>query len=119
MHLSNTLYDILVIHYLYIYEVGGDPGDAAAISIGSIEDPGDAAAISIGSIEDPGDGAAISDEKVEGEQLYFPTQNMMDLLVGSLSPACLSIHCLPIMTELEGIDGGTEAGFGEGHDICT
>ena len=53
MHLSNTLYDILVIHYLCIYEVGGDPGDAAAISIGSIEDPGDAAAISIGSIEDP------------------------------------------------------------------
>ena len=45
-----------------------DPGDAAAINIGSIEDPGDAAAISIGSIEDPGDGAAISDEKVEGER---------------------------------------------------
>ena len=96
-----------------------DPGDAAAINIGSIEDPGDAAAISIGSIEDPGDGAAISDEKVEGEQLYFPIQNMMDLLVGSLSPACLSIHFLPIMAELDAIDGGTEAGFDERHDICT
>ena len=71
-------------------------------------DPGDAAAISIGSIEDPGDGAAISDEKVEGEPLYFPTQYMMDLLVGSLSPACLSIHCLPIMAELDAIDGNTE-----------
>ena len=100
MHLSNTLYDILVIHCLFIDEVGGDPGDAAAISIGSIEDPGD--------------GAAISDEKVEGGQLYFPTQNMMDLLVGSLSPACLSIHSLPIMAELDAIGGGTEAAF-TGH----
>ena len=75
--------------------------------------------LALGPLKTLGDGAAISDEKVEGEQLYFPIQNMMDLLVGSLSPACLSIHCLPIMAELDAIDGDTEAGFGEGHDICT
>ena len=75
--------------------------------------------LALGPLKTLGDGAAISDEKVEGEQLYSPIQNVMDLLVGSLSPACLSIHCLPSMAELDAIDGGTEAGFDEGHDICT
>ena len=75
--------------------------------------------LALGPLKTLGDGAAISDEKVEGEQLYFPTQNTMDVLVGSLSLACLSIHFLPIMAELDAIDGGTEAGFDERHDICT